>query len=141
MSNGCGFMMLIGILFVLYFCSRTVEFFESTDDWPEIEYTPEQRDSIAQVKHMKSMGSAAYRVARFYVKQSLNHPSTADFPILSQPLIEHQGDSLFLISHYVNAKNSFGVEGRLYYTAKLQYAGGDIDNQNNWVLWDLKTYE
>ena len=103
--------------------------------------TAAQRDSIDQVKHMDRMERMAYRVARRYVRQSLNHPKTADFPILSQPLIEHQGDSAFLVSHYVDAKNSFGVEGRLHYTAKVQYGGGDVDNENNWVLWDLKTSE
>lgn len=129
------------VLYLVYQCSEMCDGVSGSSNESYANLTAAQRDSIDQVKHMDRMERMAYRVARRYVRQSLNHPKTADFPILSQPLIEHQGDSAFLVSHYVDAKNSFGVEGRLHYTAKVQYAGGDIDNENNWVLWDLKTSE
>lgn len=129
------------ILYLVYQCSEMCGGVRDAPNEVEPIYTEAQRDSIKQLEHMDNMEDMAYRVARRYVRQSLNHPKTADFPILSQPLIENQGDSTFLVSHYVDAKNSFGVEGRLHYTAKVQYAGGDVDNEINWVLWDLKTDE
>src|SRR5690554_1437877 len=105
MSNGCAFILLIGFVSMMYLCSKSVDLLDSSNK-SYANLTAAQRDSIDQVKYMDNMEDMAYRVARRYVRQSLNHPKTADFPILSQPLIENQGDSAFLVSHYVDAKNS-----------------------------------
>lgn len=42
------------------------------------------------------------------------------------------GDHLYEVSGYVIAKNSFGVEGRLYYKIKMLYKGGRANDLNNW---------
>lgn len=140
MGRGCAFILLIGFMAMMYLCSESSKLINSTEV-PDIEYTQEQRDSINKVEYLKKLENGAYSVARYYVRQSLKYPNSAKFPMVDRPLIENLGDSTFQVSHYVRAKNSFGMEGKMYYSAKLQFAGDDPRNENNWVLWDLKTSE
>lgn len=42
------------------------------------------------------------------------------------------GNHEYEVNEYVLAKNSFGVEGRLYYKIKMLYKGGRTNDVNNW---------
>lgn len=44
------------------------------------------------------------------------------------------GDHVYEVSGYVIGKNSFGVEGRIYYKAKMLYKGGRANDLDNWEL-------
>ena len=52
-----------------------------------------------------------------------------DYPMYDKNFITHHNDS-YTVSSYVDAENSFGVKGRLYYTVTMERDGKDWINVN-----------
>jgi|GEM_PF-508366 len=77
----------------------------------------------------KDYSQEAYTAAKFYVNKQLKAPATADYPIYDKNFITHHNDS-YTVSSYVDAENSFGVKGRLYYTVTMERDGKDWTNVN-----------
>ncbi|MFR8294096.1 MAG: hypothetical protein ACLVAU_07895 [Ruminococcus sp.] len=77
----------------------------------------------------KDYSQEAYTAAKFYVNKQLKAPATADYPMYDKNFITHHNDS-YTVSSYVDAENSFGVKGRLYYTVTMERDGKDWTNVN-----------
>ena len=87
-------------------------------------------DKISDISHYeKDYSQEAYTAAKFYVNKQLKAPATADFPMYDKNFITHHNDS-YTVSSYVDAENSFGVKGRLYYTVTMERDGKDWTNVN-----------
>lgn len=87
-------------------------------------------DKISDISHYeKDYSQEAYTAAKFYVNKQLKAPATADYPMYDKSFITHHNDS-YTVSSYVDAENSFGVEGRLYYTVTMERDGKDWTNVN-----------
>lgn len=71
------------------------------------------------------------------LKQKLKAPSTADFPSVSKARysIEMINDeTIYVVSSYVDAQNSFGAMIRTNYTIKMRKSG------DKYYLIDIKTW-
>lgn len=77
----------------------------------------------------KDYSQEAYIAAKFYVNKQLKAPATADYPMYDKNFVTHHNDS-YTVSAYVDAENSFGVKGRLYYTVTMERDGKDWTNVN-----------
>jgi hypothetical protein len=87
-------------------------------------------DKISDISHYeKDYSQEAYTAAKFYVNKQLKAPATADYPMYDKSFITHHNDS-YTVSSYVDAENSFGVKGRLYYTVTMERDGKDWTNVN-----------
>lgn len=87
-------------------------------------------DKISDISHYeKDYSQEAYTAAKFYVNKQLKAPATADYPMYDKNFITHHNDS-YTVSSYVDAENSFGVKGRLYYTVTMERDGKDWINVN-----------
>lgn len=87
-------------------------------------------DKISDILHYeKDYSQEAYTAAKFYVNKQLKAPATADYPMYDKNFITHHNDS-YTVSSYVDAENSFGVKGRLYYTVTMERDGKDWTNVN-----------
>lgn len=87
-------------------------------------------DKISDISHYKKdYSQEAYTAAEFYVNKQLKAPATADYPMYDKNFITHHNDS-YTVSSYVDAENSFGVKGRLYYTVTMERDGKDWTNVN-----------
>lgn len=87
-------------------------------------------DKISDISHYeKDYSQEAYTAAKFYVNKQLKAPATADYPMYDKNFITHHNDS-YTVSSYVDAENSFGVKGRLYYTVTMERDGKDWTNVN-----------
>lgn len=87
-------------------------------------------DKISDISHYeKDYSQEAYIAAKFYVNKQLKAPATADYPMYDKNFITHHDDS-YTVSSYVDAENSFGVKGRLYYTVTMERDGKDWINVN-----------
>lgn len=87
-------------------------------------------DKISDISHYeKDYSQEAYTAAKFYVNKQLKAPATADYPMYDKNFITHHNDS-YTVSSYVDAENSFGVKGRLYYTVTMERDGKDWININ-----------
>lgn len=87
-------------------------------------------DKISDISHYeKDYSQEAYTAAKFYVNKQLKAPATADYPMYDKNFITHHDDS-YTVSSYVDAENSFGVKGRLYYTVTMERDGKDWTNVN-----------
>jgi hypothetical protein len=75
----------------------------------------------------------AYTMSQIFVEKQLKSPSTAKFPTTSHATIT-KVDSIYSVSCYVDAQNSFGAIIRTYYTAKISFD----KKAENWTLRDLK---
>lgn len=87
-------------------------------------------DKISDISHYeKDYSQEAYIAAKFYVNKQLKAPATADYPMYDKNFVTHHNDS-YTVSAYVDAENSFGVKGRLYYTVTMERDGKDWINVN-----------
>lgn len=87
-------------------------------------------DKISDISHYeKDYSQEAYTAAKFYVNKQLKAPATADYPMYDKNFVTHHNDS-YTVSAYVDAENSFGVKGRLYYTVTMERDGKDWINVN-----------
>lgn len=87
-------------------------------------------DKISDISYYeKDYSQEAYTAAKFYVNKQLKAPATADYPMYDKSFITHHNDS-YTVSSYVDAENSFGVKGRLYYTVTMERDGKDWTNVN-----------
>lgn len=87
-------------------------------------------DKIFDISHYeKDYSQEAYIAAKFYVNKQLKAPATADYPMYDKNFVTHHNDS-YTVSAYVDAENSFGVKGRLYYTVTMERDGKDWINVN-----------
>ena len=85
--------------------------------------------AINSASSEKDYSQEAYTAAKFYVNKQLKAPATADYPMYDKNFITHHNDS-YTVSSYVDAENSFGVKGRLYYTVTMERDGKDWINVN-----------
>lgn len=81
------------------------------------------------LRYEKDYSPEAYTAAKFYVNKQLKAPATADYPMYDKNFVTHHNDS-YTVSAYVDAENSFGVKGRLYYTVTMERDGKDWTNVN-----------
>ncbi len=84
-----------------------------------------EADRIEQIKRDKlgdKYGAWAY--TKIYVENHLKSPSSADFPFGGAEDVQNLGNGLYSFSSYVDAKNSFGVPIRTYFSGKIQKVNG-----------------
>lgn len=74
----------------------------------------------------------AYVMAQVFVEKWLKAPSTAQYPLASEAIINDLGDGRWRVQAWVDSQNSFGAMVRNNFTCTLKYTGGD-----NWRVEKL----
>lgn len=75
----------------------------------------------------------AYTASHQFIRDRIKTPTTAEFPWSADDATTYEGDSIFVISSYVDYQNEFSAKIRSKYIAKLKYNG-----ESKWQLLDLK---
>ena len=75
--------------------------------------------------------------ARAVIIHNLNDPTSAEFH--HNEVIKDIGDSTFIYTETINAKNSFGGSVKQNATVKIKWAGGKPSEIENWRILDIKT--
>jgi hypothetical protein len=65
----------------------------------------------------------AYVVATQYIEKRLRNPHSANFLAHAASDIKENGNGIWEVKSYVDAKNDFGGEIRYYYVVKLKHVG------------------
>lgn len=77
----------------------------------------------------------AITYSKYFVKQKLRAPSSADFPSTLKFNVRKTGSCEFIVSSYVDAQNSFGARIRSDFTVKLK-----MNQDESWRLLDFEMY-
>ena len=75
-----------------------------------------------------------------FIKQELNFPKEASFPMLDCNTTDNGGGN-YTVLRKISAKNAFGMETEYIYKLELYYKGGVEVDQNNWELKSIRSEE
>lgn len=102
--------------------------------------TNNKGNAVSTNEHPKDtdLGSWAYTQAKEHVREQLKCPSAAKFPFFASNLSQFKGQ-IYLMTSYVDSDNSFGATVRTHFIIKLQFAGGDKAQLNNWKVLLFET--
>ncbi len=64
--------------------------------------------------------AGAWASTKFFIKNELKSPKSADFPWYSDQTVQHLGNGLYRVRSYVDAQNSFGALIRTHFEVKIQ---------------------
>lgn len=69
--------------------------------------------------------TAAFVMCQEFVKDRLQTPSTARFPLVREATIRSTGSNEWSVTSHVDAQNVFGAQVRTRWTCDIEYVGGD----------------
>lgn len=74
---------------------------------------------------------------KYYVKNSLSSPTTANFPWPDSMERIHIGDQVYEVTGYVDSQNAYGATVRNNWLCKIKYLGGEQHHPANWDILEL----
>ena len=103
--------------------SEPVELFGTKDDAPDFSRKP----GVCEV----------YRpVSRTMIEIAAKYPDEARIPPCSEFTLKNLYGDEYQLEGYIISPNSFGVEGRISFTLRMTYKGGNPSDMANWVFQD-----
>jgi hypothetical protein len=105
----------------------------------ELELAKLKRDSRSKDSYLNSISDGCL-ISKYFIKQDLINPSTADFSMFDCVSEVNQNKSLTILRR-VSARNKFGIESQFIYKLKIAYLGGNEGDPKNWRLLGLTSEE
>lgn len=108
-----GILMLVFILWVVNTCDNIMN--------------PEPKAPVPlHIQSKQHTKLEAHIRTQIEVEKYLKSPSTAEYPMGKEDYVIKQNDTTFVVSSYVDAKNSFGVPLRYNFNAVVLYTPDNI---------------
>lgn len=122
------------ILLLLFIVGLVSSIFKGDKDETIANESPQQYNARIDAERASNTGSqrinksgdihGAWAYTQLYVETQLKNPNSADFPFGGSSDVTYIGDNLYSFNSYVDSKNAFGAEVRVYFSGTIRQTSG-----------------